>query len=354
MHLCADDHLDRRRAKHPVFDDVPSGSREQRMACCCQRREIRHGGAGNQATRAIRGQCQCLANPLQSHILQFRGNRGHHSQCRILVPRPGQPVGGQRCREHRAVHKTEVTSTGRRHGRGGSDFVELRKQFARIARTLGKRFVKFCQCREISFGRTHSSLPNAFNVTYHPFRSPLQEFAGLRSNRLSRCRFHRFHPSAPGAGTTLVRSAADCASKVNLPGFFRMGRAELSAYFFTTASSEKILPSRMKMLRCACCAISCSCVTRMIVFPCRWRFAKSAIISSPVFESRFPVGSSASTIDGEFTSARAIATRCLCPPESSLGLWVIRSIRSTRSRAFFAFSIRSTAGVPLYISGNST
>ncbi len=44
-------------------------------------------------------------------------------------------------------------------------------------------------------------------------------------------------------------------------------RAELSAYFFTTTSSEAILPSRMKMMRCACCAMSCSCVTRMIVFP---------------------------------------------------------------------------------------
>src|SRR2546430_12545370 len=32
------------------------------------------------------------------------------------------------------------------------------------------------------------------------------------------------------------------------------------------------------------------------------------------------VGSSASTIDGEFTSARATATRCRWPPESSFGL----------------------------------
>ena len=37
--------------------------------------------------------------------------------------------------------------------------------------------------------------------------------------------------------------------------------------------------------------------------------AKSAMISVPVFESRLPVGSSASRIDGLFTRARAIATR---------------------------------------------
>ncbi len=44
---------------------------------------------------------------------------------------------------------------------------------------------------------------------------------------------------------------------------------------------------------------------------------------------------------------RATATRCLWPPESSLGLCCMRSVRSTRSRAFFAFSIRSSEGVPL-------
>ena len=38
----------------------------------------------------------------------------------------------------------------------------------------------------------------------------------------------------------------------------------------------------------------------------------------PVFESKFAVGSSAKT-KPDVTSARAMATRCRCPPESSLG-----------------------------------
>jgi hypothetical protein len=38
-------------------------------------------------------------------------------------------------------------------------------------------------------------------------------------------------------------------------------------------------------------------------------FSNTRMISSDVFESRLPVGSSASRIDGRFTSARAIATR---------------------------------------------
>ena len=45
------------------------------------------------------------------------------------------------------------------------------------------------------------------------------------------------------------------------------------------------------------------------------------MISWPVFESRLPVGSSASRIDGLLTRARAIATRWRWPPDSSLGRW---------------------------------
>src|SRR5207245_7173643 len=42
-----------------------------------------------------------------------------------------------------------------------------------------------------------------------------------------------------------------------------------------------------------------------------------------------PVGSSLSTNVGRLTSARAIATRCCSPPESSLGRWPARSRRPT-------------------------
>jgi hypothetical protein len=41
-------------------------------------------------------------------------------------------------------------------------------------------------------------------------------------------------------------------------------------------------------------------------------------ISAPVWLSRLPVGSSAKMIAGFEASARATATRCCCPPESSL------------------------------------
>ena len=61
------------------------------------------------------------------------------------------------------------------------------------------------------------------------------------------------------------------------------------------------------------------------------RFFSSSMISPPVWESRLPVGSSASNNSGSLMSARAMATRCCSPPESSNGLWSVRPRRPTRA-----------------------
>ena len=85
-------------------------------------------------------------------------------------------------------------------------------------------------------------------------------------------------------------------------------------------SSFSTLPSRMWMMRWARMAISGSCVTSTMVLPCCYSRSNRPMISLPVALSSAPVGSSASRMDGLFTSARATATRCRWPPESSLGL----------------------------------
>src|SRR5438477_369194 len=88
-----------------------------------------------------------------------------------------------------------------------------------------------------------------------------------------------------------------------------------------TGSSRCKRPSRSVSTRLAKAAISSSCVTRTIVMPWRFSCCKSTRISTLVRVSRFPVGSSASRTAGSLTSARAMATRCCCPPESWLGWW---------------------------------
>ena len=58
-------------------------------------------------------------------------------------------------------------------------------------------------------------------------------------------------------------------------------------------------------------AIFTSWVTTIIVLPSLFKSLNNLIICSPVFESRFPVGSSARITSGLFARALAIATLCL-------------------------------------------
>ena len=62
--------------------------------------------------------------------------------------------------------------------------------------------------------------------------------------------------------------------------------------------SLAMTPSRMVTTRWAYSAMSGSWVTTTMVLPLAWRSSKRAMISSPVLESRFPVGSSARMMEG--------------------------------------------------------
>ncbi len=90
-------------------------------------------------------------------------------------------------------------------------------------------------------------------------------------------------------------------------------------------------PSLRVISRSAWAAAAGSWVTMITVWPnssTAWRSSRS---TSPLaFESRLPVGSSAKTTAGLETSARATATRCCWPPESSEGRWVRRSLEPDR------------------------
>ena len=101
--------------------------------------------------------------------------------------------------------------------------------------------------------------------------------------------------------------------------------------------------------RCARAATSGSCVMRTTVRPSPLRRSKMSRTSAVERESRLPVGSSARISDGFVTIARAIATRCCWPPESSDGTWSSavargRPRRARRSRGARR-SARPTPGV---------
>src|SRR4051812_24712347 len=86
------------------------------------------------------------------------------------------------------------------------------------------------------------------------------------------------------------------------------------------------------MTESACAAATGSWVTITTVWPSSSTTSRRrASTSRPVRVSSAPVGSSANTTSGRVTSARAIATRCCCPPESCEGRWRSRFSSPTRA-----------------------
>ena len=79
-----------------------------------------------------------------------------------------------------------------------------------------------------------------------------------------------------------------------------------------------------------------------------WAFSRWNIrrISSPVRESRLPVGSSARSSAGRLTRARAMATRCCWPPDICEGSWSMRVASPTCLSSDSASPPRVAAGRP--------
>jgi hypothetical protein len=110
----------------------------------------------------------------------------------------------------------------------------------------------------------------------------------------------------------------------------------------------------MRITRRAWAQTCCSCVMTTTVRPSRCRSSRSARTSALDPLSRLPVGSSASSTVGPIARARAIATRCCCPPDSWFGRWSARALKPTRSSSRAASCPRRRREYPPYAMGSST
>ena len=110
--------------------------------------------------------------------------------------------------------------------------------------------------------------------------------------------------------------------------------------------SAMTFPSERRMARGQRAASRGSWVTSRMVWPRCVQLSEQPQDLVAGGQSRLPVGSSARSRDGSATSARAIATRCRWPPDSSLGLWCMRFSRPTCLSACSARPRRSARGSP--------
>ena len=101
-----------------------------------------------------------------------------------------------------------------------------------------------------------------------------------------------------------------------LPGFLCSSSESFASYglvsSMTCPSNSRTIREEYLSARFGLCVTMMTSLSFAICF-------NSCITCMLVSLSRAPVGSSASTISGSFTMARAMATRCICPPDSWLG-----------------------------------
>ena len=118
--------------------------------------------------------------------------------------------------------------------------------------------------------------------------------------------------------------------------------------------SSRIEPSLSVIILFAYCSASAGLCVTMITSLSLAISCNRFITWIPVSVSSAPVGSSASTISGLFTSALAIATRCICPPESWLGFLFSWPLSPTLSSASSALVRLSSAPTPVNVIASST
>src|SRR5882724_4832793 len=109
------------------------------------------------------------------------------------------------------------------------------------------------------------------------------------------------------------------------------------------SASSTISPWSMKITRWATLlAKPISWVTTIMVMPSRARSTITSSTSLIISGSSADVGSSNSIAIGSIASARAIATRCCWPPDSSAGYFHACSFRPTRSSSFAVLALASS------------
>ena len=120
------------------------------------------------------------------------------------------------------------------------------------------------------------------------------------------------------------------------------------------SESSRIFPSRRRTMRVAYSWASSGLWVTMTTSRSLATSRRRSMTCTLVSLSRAPVGSSASRMSGLFTRALAMATRCICPPESWFGFLWSCSPNPTMARASSALCRRSALPMPDMVRASST
>ena len=131
----------------------------------------------------------------------------------------------------------------------------------------------------------------------------------------------------------------------DFPIFLCSGSFNVCSSTMYSSVSERIFPSRKFTILVAYSSASsglCVTITTSRSLATSFRRSMTWILVSL---SSAPVGSSARISGGSFASALAMATRCLCPPDISLGMCPARFSSPTHSNSSMARSVLFLFGI---------
>ena len=132
------------------------------------------------------------------------------------------------------------------------------------------------------------------------------------------------------------------------------GGCSLAAVTSNGSESSAMRPSFNLTMRVAYASASSGLWVTITTNRSRATSLSSSITCTLVSLSSAPVGSSASKMSGSLTSARAIATRCICPPDICPGFLCICCPSPTCSNARLARCRRSALDTPEMVNASST
>src|SRR6266568_1615600 len=151
-----------------------------------------------------------------------------------------------------------------------------------------------------------------------------------------RCRIRRVY--TPNSSEAIMSRSRGRDSRTSTISWIRPGRADITI----TRSARKA-------------ASGIEWVMNTMVLPDSFQMRRSSrFMNSRVMASRAPKGSSMRSSDGSCTSARAMATRCLMPPDSSCGYLSSNPARPTSPRSSLVRFAEALPSSPRTSTGSMT
>src|SRR5579859_271929 len=112
VRFLADDDRDGRGAKQTIGLHIPASPLQDGVSSGGKASEVGHCSAGDEGARGTFGQSKNVEKPAQRNVFHGGGDGRHDAVHSVLVPRAGQPVGGERDGKRAACHEAEVAPTG--------------------------------------------------------------------------------------------------------------------------------------------------------------------------------------------------------------------------------------------------